>query len=36
MEEIKVTVEKFFNEDHEIVNDFIEAVKNGEMKKSHK
>lgn len=32
MEEIKFTVEKFFNEDHEIVNDFIEAVENGEVK----
>ena len=32
MEEIKFTVEKFFDEDHEIVEDFIEAVKNGDVK----
>ena len=32
MEEIKFTVEKFFDEDHEIVDDFIDAVKNGDVK----
>lgn len=32
MEEIKFTVEKFFDEDHEIVDEFIEAVKNDEVK----
>lgn len=32
MEEIKFTVEKFFDENHEIVDDFIEAVMFGEVR----
>lgn len=35
MEDIKFTVEKFFNENHEIAEWFVEAVKNGEVKNVH-